>query len=55
MQKKRTTKPIRRRIQFVKVVVTNKSELQQWSASGERYAISIVEADKSQTKGLKKL
>ena len=38
-----------------KVVVTNKSKLQQWSASGGGYAISIVEADKTQTKGLKKL
>jgi hypothetical protein len=38
-----------------KVVVTNKSKLQQWSAPGGGFAISIVEADKSQTKGLKKL
>jgi hypothetical protein len=38
-----------------KVVVTNKSKLAQWSAPGGGYAISIVEADKSQTKGLKNL
>ncbi|MEO7991872.1 MAG: glycoside hydrolase family 97 catalytic domain-containing protein, partial [Chryseolinea sp.] len=38
-----------------KVVVTNKSKLSQWSALGGGYAISIVEADKSQIKGLKKL
>jgi len=38
-----------------KVVVTNKSKLAQWSASGGGYAISIVEADKDQVKGLKKL
>lgn len=38
-----------------KVIVTNKSKLAQWSAPGGGYAISIAEADKSQTKGLKKL
>jgi hypothetical protein len=38
-----------------KVLVTNKSKLSQWSAAGGGYAISIVEADKSQVKGLKKL
>ncbi len=38
-----------------KVVVTNKSKLSQWSAPGGGYAISIVVADKSQIKGLKKL
>ena len=38
-----------------KVVVTNKSKLTQWSAPGGGYAISIMEADKSQTKGLKSL
>jgi glucan 1,4-alpha-glucosidase len=38
-----------------KVAVTSKSKLQQWSAPGGGYAISIIEADKSQTKGLKKL
>lgn len=38
-----------------KVVVTNKSKLSQWSAPGGGYAVSIVEADKSQTKGLKRL
>ncbi len=38
-----------------KVVVTTKSKLSQWSAPGGGYAISIVEADKSQMKGLKKL
>jgi hypothetical protein len=38
-----------------KVVVTSKSKLAQWSAPGGGYAISIVEADKSQTKGLKAL
>jgi hypothetical protein len=38
-----------------KVVVTSKSKLAQWSASGGGYAISIVEADKAQTKGLKGL
>lgn len=38
-----------------KVVVNNKSKLSQLSAPGGGYAISIIEADKSQTKGLKKL
>ena len=38
-----------------KVMVTNKSKLSQWSASGGGYAISIIEADKNQIKGLKKL
>jgi len=38
-----------------KVVVTNKSKLSQWSAPGGGYAVTIVEADKSQIKGLKKL
>ncbi len=38
-----------------KVMVTNKSKLSQWSAPGGGYAVSIIEADKSQTKGLKKL
>jgi hypothetical protein len=37
------------------VVVTNKSKLSQWSAAGGGYAISIVEADKNQPKGLKRL
>ena len=38
-----------------KVVVTSKSKLAQWSAPGGGYAISIMEADKSKTKGLKSL
>lgn len=38
-----------------KVIVTNKSKLSQLSAAGGGYAISIIEADKSKTKGLKKL
>lgn len=38
-----------------KVLVTGKSKLSQWTAAGGGYAISIVEADKSQTKGLKAL
>jgi len=38
-----------------KVVVTNKSKLSQFSAPGGGYAISFVEADKSQTKGMEKL
>ncbi|WP_121356440.1 glycoside hydrolase family 97 protein [Flavisolibacter nicotianae] len=38
-----------------KVIVNNKSKLAQLSAPGGGYAISIVEADKAQTKGLKKL
>ena len=38
-----------------KVVVANKSKLSQFCAPGGGYAISIVEANKEQTKGLKKL
>ncbi len=38
-----------------KVIVTNKSKLAQWSAPGGGYAISIIEAEKDQLKGLKKL
>jgi hypothetical protein len=38
-----------------KAVVNNKSKLSQLSAPGGGYAISFVEADKAQTKGLKKL
>lgn len=38
-----------------KVVVTSKSKLVQWSAPGGGYAISIIEANKDQVKGLKKL
>ncbi len=38
-----------------KVAVTNKSQLSQKCAPGGGYAISIVEVDKSQLKGLKKL
>ena len=38
-----------------KVIVTNQSRLSQKSAPGGGYAISIVEADKAETKGLKKL
>jgi hypothetical protein len=38
-----------------KVVITHKSKLQQWSAPGGGFAISIFEVDKRQTKGLKKL
>jgi alpha-glucosidase len=38
-----------------KVVVTSKSKLTQPAAPGGGYAISIVEADKAQAKGLKKL
>ena len=38
-----------------KVVVNSKSELKQRSASGGGYAISITEANKTETKGLKKL
>jgi len=38
-----------------KVVVTSKSKLAQFCAPGGGYAISFVEADKTQTKGLKKL
>ena len=36
-------------------VVTNKSKLSQFVAAGGGYAISFVEANKDQTKGLKKL
>jgi glucan 1,4-alpha-glucosidase len=38
-----------------KVAVTKKSKLSQLSAAGGGFAISIIEADKSQLKGLKKL
>jgi len=38
-----------------KFVVTNKSKLSQFVAAGGGYAISFVEANKDQTKGLKKL
>lgn len=38
-----------------KVVVTNKSKLVQRSAPGGGYAISVMEADKTQVKGLKRL
>ena len=38
-----------------KVVVTSKSKLAQFCAPGGGYAISFVEADKTQIKGLKKL
>ena len=38
-----------------RVVVTNKSKLSQYCAPGGGMAISIVEANNSQTKGLKKL
>ncbi|NDV78129.1 glycoside hydrolase family 97 protein [Dysgonomonas sp. 511] len=38
-----------------KVVVTSKSKLSQLCAPAGGYAISVVEADKAQTKGLKKL
>ncbi len=38
-----------------KFVVTNKSKLKQQSAPGGGYAISIIEASKAETKGLKKL
>jgi len=38
-----------------KVVVTNKSKLVQASAPGGGFAISLVEADQAQVKGLKKL
>ena len=38
-----------------KVVVTNKSKLAQWSAPGGGYAISIIETDKNQSKGVKRL
>jgi glucan 1,4-alpha-glucosidase len=38
-----------------KVVVNNKSRLNQLSAPGGGFAISIMEADRSETRGLKKL
>ena len=38
-----------------KVVVTNKSKLTQVAAPGGGFAISVIEADKAATKGLKKL
>ncbi|HEY0677489.1 MAG TPA: glycoside hydrolase family 97 catalytic domain-containing protein, partial [Chitinophagaceae bacterium] len=38
-----------------KVVVTSKSKLSQFCAPGGGYAISFIEADKNQIKGLKKL
>ncbi len=38
-----------------KAIVTSKSKLAQWSASGGGYAISITEAGKEQLKGLKRL
>jgi hypothetical protein len=38
-----------------KAVVTSKSKLSQWSAAGGGYAISVMEADKKQVKGLEKL
>ncbi len=38
-----------------KVALTSKSKLSQWSASGGGFAISIVEADKAQLKGIKAL
>ena len=38
-----------------KVVVTNKSKLAQWSVPGGGYAISIIETDKNQSKGVKRL
>ncbi|RYZ25496.1 MAG: glycoside hydrolase family 97 protein [Chitinophagaceae bacterium] len=38
-----------------KVLVTNKSKLSQLSAPGGGFAISIIEANKEQTKGIKKL
>ena len=38
-----------------KFVVTNKSKLSQFVAAGGGYAVSFVEANKDQTKGLKKL
>lgn len=37
------------------VIVTNKSKLNQQTASGGGYAISIMEANKEETKGLKRL
>ncbi|KAA6431722.1 glycoside hydrolase family 97 protein [Rufibacter glacialis] len=41
--------------QIRKVVVNNKSKLSQWVAPGGGYAISFVEADKNQAKGLPRL
>ncbi|CAN5439060.1 glycoside hydrolase family 97 protein [soil metagenome] len=38
-----------------KVIANNKSKLSQFCAAGGGYAISFMEADKAQTKGLKKL
>ncbi|MGY6520649.1 MAG: glycoside hydrolase family 97 protein [Mongoliitalea sp.] len=38
-----------------KVILTNKSKLMQQTASGGGYAISIMEASKEETKGLKQL
>lgn len=38
-----------------KVILDNKSKLSQLSAPGGGYAISIIEADKADTKGLKRL
>lgn len=38
-----------------KVLVNNKSKLSQFVASGGGYAVSIIQAEKSETKGLKKL
>jgi hypothetical protein len=38
-----------------KGVVTSKSKLQQWSAAGGGYAICVVEVDKKETNGFKKL
>ena len=38
-----------------KVIVTHKSKLAQFSAPGGGYAISFVEANKAETKGLKRL
>jgi hypothetical protein len=37
------------------VIVTNKSKLTQQSVAGGGYAVSIVEANKAETKGLKRL
>lgn len=41
--------------QIRKVLVNSKSKLTQFAAPGGGYAISIIDADKSQTKGLKNL
>lgn len=38
-----------------KFVVSKKTKIKQWAAEGGGYAISIFEADKAATKGLKKL